>query len=165
MASIRQLILDSLETALNNILTDDDYNTDIQKVITGKILPIEKYPSGWRQAMCQIRYAGQTNRKEDGHSVADVTYQCYASMSNATTGDFMMFLDDIEATLDKDPSREGLSATGYNTWDTYTESIAVLGTEEFDEMLDSSTENHKEIEAMIVIKVTYVYFAALLSGI
>lgn len=169
MSNVRQLIIENLASSLNNISKANSYNTDIKKVITGKIFPIEKLPSEWRQAACQLRYVRQTNEREsllaDSHGEsAIVEYQCFATMSNTTHENMMAFLDDIQAAVGKDPSRGNLCDTAYKVLDTWVSSIDLVGTEEFDELLDPLSEQLKDLEAMLIINVEYFYVPDWLSG-
>jgi len=162
MASVRALIADDIETTLQTITVANGYNIALQKVIKHKIIPDEKLDPLWRQALVQFRYAGQTNARDSHHTLATCRYQCQVSMTNNTADNFLMFLDDIEAALDKDSSRGGLDGAGYSVYDTYVQSINMSGSDELDEILDSG--DHKELVAILIIIVEYTYVADLLSG-
>ena len=164
MSSAKHLILLDLVKALEGIDTADDYNTDIQKVVKGKILSPEKLPSAWRIALAQIRFAGQRNTRLDGHYEAEAEFILLASMSNVNHDTFTMFLDDIEAAISKDPTRNGLASNAYDITDTWVDRMDLVDTEELDEVFDVNSERHKEMEAVIRIMVTYLYIPYHLSG-
>lgn len=170
MASVKQLILDNLATSLGNITTTNGYNTTIRKVVKGKIISLEKLPvNNWRDAVCMIRYASQRNERESGLGdgsgfAAEARYLCFAGMSNATSTQMMNFLDDIEASIAKDPNRGDLDDAAYNVIDTYVESIDMVGSEEWDELLDETSEQIKDQECLLTIVVDYFYIPDFLSG-
>jgi len=170
MASVKQLILNNLATTLEGITIANGYNTTIKKVIKGKILSLEKLPiTDWRDAVCMIRYIGQRNEREAGLGdgtgfAAEARYLCFAGMSNATAAQMMNFLDDIEASISKDVSRGDLDDTAYHVIDTYIDNIEVVGSEEWDEVLDETSEQIKDQKCLLTIIVEYFYIPELLSG-
>jgi hypothetical protein len=170
MASVKQLILNHLATSLANITVANGYNTDIQKIISGKIFPLEKLPNPqWRTACTMIRFSRQNNSRDNMLSNnfgigALAEYQLYACMSNASHESFMNFLDDIEQSVSEDPKRGDLDDTAYEVVDTWVDVIDIIGTEEFDEIFDDTLVTYKDQEAFMNIIVEYLYIPDLLTS-
>ena len=165
MASARQNILDNIETTLNKILVASGYNFDVKRVVKGKIVPVGKIPLDWRSAYISFIYSGQTNTRGGSDTLRSaMDVQIYAAMANETSANFMLFLDDIEASLAKDPSRDGLANSTYNVIDSFISSITVFDTQEVDEVLSPTDQQYKQREALIGFSVSYNYHAGFISG-
>ena len=165
MASVKQLVLDSVATALETISTANNYNTNIQKVIKGKLVPNHRVPPNWRQSYACVIFAGQQNEsgQSDHTNLASADISVYASMSNVTSGSYMMFLDDIEASISADTLLETSSDT-YNVQDIMVTSIDIMDSAELDEVLSPEDEQYKDRESLITISVVYLYTPKFLSG-
>ena len=166
MASPRQSILDNIETTLLGIAKNNDYNFDIKKIVKGKIVPIHRVPIDWRESYISFIYGGQSNTRRSTNLMSStLEVQIYAAMANETSANFMLLLDDIEASLAKDPTRNGLATTSYNVIDSYVTSITVFDSQEADEVLSPTDQQYKQREAMIGFSVSYSYHADGLSGV
>jgi hypothetical protein len=164
--SPRQSILDNIETTLTGISKENNYNFDIQKIVKGKIVPVHRVSVAWRESYIAFIYGGQANDRRSTTIMSTVMeVQIYAAMANETSANFMLFLDDIEASLAKDPTRNGLATTSYNVIDSYITSITVFDSQEADEVLSPTDQQYKQREAMIGFNVSYSYHADKLSGV
>jgi len=165
MASAKQEILDHIVTTLLTITTANSYYTEIQQVIKGKVVYISNVPPLWRAGYCAAVFSSQDSVPTGTATLqATTTYTIYAAMDNCTSAMFMNFMDDIEASLAKNSSLEGLAHTSYNVLDSYIASIQIFDTEEQDEMLSSGDEQYRVRESLLSFVVSYSYHPRLMSG-
>ena len=165
MASAKQEILDHIVTTLGEIKISSSYYTDIQQVIKGKVVNISNVPPLWRAGYCSVVFSDQESVPTGTATLqATTTYTIYSAMDNCTSLTFMNFMDDIEASLAKNPSLEGLAHTSYNVIDSYIASIQIFDTEEQDEMLSSGEEQYRVREALLSFVVSYSYHPGKISG-
>ncbi len=167
--SAKWLILKDLGDAIATISIANGYNTDIIKVVKGKVINPESLHPTWQSALAQVRMVRVENTRTDGHmNEARAFFQAAASMTNVTFANFAKFLDDIEDVISNDFWRDTLTQTAgtyYEVRDTHVESIEIGSDQEFDEMLDSSQEQYKRATATILIVVDFDYIPNLLSEV
>lgn len=165
MASIKQLVLDSVVTALETISTANNYNTNIQKVIKGKIVANTRVPPEWRQSYACVVFGGQQNQvgQSDHTNIASAEISIYASMTNVTSAAYMMFLDDIEAAISADTVYQ-ISAETYSVQDVMVTAIDIMDNPELDEVLSPGDDQYKDRESLISVSVVYLYSPKFLSG-
>lgn len=174
MANPRLLILDDIVTTLEDITTGNSYNTTVQKVVKGKIIERSQMNIASLSAYCCVKYAGQAN-SIDGPFAGNTTegmaavteWIIYASMDLPTNTSWLGFLDDIEASLAKDPLR-GLiygSQGEYKVMDSYVTQISEPDDSgEMDEIVDDPDEQYKHLACFIRFVVIFTYTPHYLSG-
>ena len=166
MASAKQEILNHIVTTLNGIRIASDYYTEIQQVIKGKIVNIGNVPPLWRAGYCAVVFSDQESVPTGTATLqATTSYTIYSAMDNCTSEMFMNFMDDIEASLAKNSSLDGVAHTSYNVIDSYIASIQIFDTEEQDEMLSSGDEQYRVREALLSFVVSYSYHPRMMSGV
>ncbi|MBN86471.1 MAG: hypothetical protein CL885_03000 [Dehalococcoidia bacterium] len=163
--SPKQTILNSIKTQMESIKTASGYYTNVQKVISGKLIPSAKVPPNMRASYICVLYGGQSNSPTQRAHLQQATseYTIFASMGNVTSEQFMNFLDDIESATSKGGFLEDGNSV-FTILDKYVSNISVTDSSEFDEVFSNSEEQYKDRAAVLSLVVTYLYDAKNLSG-
>ena len=174
MANPRLAILDNIVETLEGITTANGYNTAIQKVVKGKIILRTEMGISKLSAYCCVKYGGQASiidgpfaQNSFEVSAATSEWIIYASMDLPTNTSWFGFLDDIEASLAKDPLRGFIIGPQgeYKVMDSYMTQISEpLDSGEFDEIVDDSDKQYKHLACFIRFVVILTYTPHHLSG-
>mgnify|MGYP001615028675 FL=1 len=160
----RQQILNFIVEQLENISVGAGYTTDMQRVLSGKIIQTDKFSEADRRALTQIRFVSQSNSYSGQITLdAEAVYAISASMTNATHDMFVGFLGDIESALAKSLHMDLFSPV-FNVGHYYISSITIVGSTEYDELNDTFSPDIREQIAEMELSVNYTYIPEILSG-
>ena len=160
----KQQILNFIVEQLASISIGTGYQTDMQRVLSGKIIPTDRFSEFERRALCQIRFVAQNSAPSGQFArTATATYLISASMTNRTHEDFMNFLGDIEAVLAKS-LHMGLYTDVFEVDEYGISSITLTGSTEYDELNDTISPDIREQVSENELTVIYTYIPELLSG-
>lgn len=159
---IKSSILNNLTEALEDITISNGYSVNIQNIDTvrlasDKLNAQERLTSVSVTLMRESKQVyGEHQSTNDSMMVAIAQFRIEAIMDNNTHTAFLDFLEDIEACLSKDESRNGLVSSYHHVQRTWISDIDMVETEEYNE--------ERIQKATIVLNVQYQYIPLMLSA-